>query len=291
MFHSGAIIAVGRRHGYVSVGRRRKWGLPEMSNAIEIENATVFLGGREILHDLSLTVEHGARCFILGANGAGKTTLIKMLLGYAWPIYGARVSVLGCRFGSTNLVELRKRIAWVSPFMQQLTGTEWSGMEMVLSGIDGTLGLFRKPRPEEIDRALEFMRRFRCDKLADQSIFTMSSGEQMKIMITRALLTQPDLLVLDEPSVFLDLPGREFLLSEIAAVARELPDLTIIFVTQRTEDILPLFDRGLIMKSGRVMCSGNRDDVLNEEHLREAYGMPVRVVHNRSGRVWVVLDE
>jgi len=262
-----------------------------MANAVEIEHATVFLGGHEILHDLSWTVTRGERCFILGANGAGKTTLIKMLLGYAWPLYGAQVSVLGNRFGATNLVELRKRIAWVSPFMHQLTGTEWTGMEMVLSGIDGTLGLFRKPLPDEIDRALAFMRRFRCEKLADQSIFTMSSGEQMKIMITRALLTQPDLLILDEPSVFLDLPGREFLLGEISAVAKELPDLTIIFVTQRTEDILPLFDRGMIMKSGRIMCRGARLDVLNEANLCSAFGMPVRIVRNRSGRVWAVLDD
>ena len=262
-----------------------------MANAVEIEHATVFLGGREILHDLNWTVGRGERCFILGANGAGKTTLIKMLLGYAWPLYGAKVTVLDGRFGATNLVDLRKRIAWVSPFMHQLTGTEWTGMEMVLSGIDGTLGLFRKPLPGEADRALKFMRRFRCEKLADQSVFTMSSGEQMKVVITRALLTQPELLILDEPSVFLDLPGREFLLAEIAAVAKELPELTIVFVTQRTEDILPLFDRGMIMKSGRIMCSGERLDVLSEANLREAFGMPVRIVHNRSGRVWAMLDD
>ena len=262
-----------------------------MANAVEIKNATVFLGGREILHDLSWTVGRGERCFILGANGAGKTTLVKMLLGYAWPVYGAHVEVLGGRFGETNLVELRKRIAWVSPFMHQLTGVEWTGLEMVLSGLDGTPGLFRKPLPEEVDRALEFMKRFRCEMLAGQSVFTMSSGEQMKIMITRALLTRPELLILDEPNVFLDLPGREFLLAEIAAVAAELPELTIIFVTQRTEDIPPLFDRGMIMKSGRVMCRGERLEVLSEANLREAFGMPVRVVHNRSGRVWAVLDD
>ena len=262
-----------------------------MANAVEIENATVFLGGREILHDLSWTVGRGERCFILGANGAGKTTLIKMLLGYAWPIYGAHVSVLGGKFGETNLVELRKRIAWVSPFMHQLTDTEWTGMEMVLSGLDGTLGLFRKALPGEVDRALKFMKRFRCEKLADQSVFTMSSGEQMKIMLTRALLPRPELLILDEPSVFLDLPGREFLLAEIAAVAEELPELTIIFVTQRTEDILPLFDRGMIMKGGRIMCRGGRREVLSEANLREAFGVPVRIVNNRSGRVWAVLDD
>ena len=262
-----------------------------MPNAVEIENATVFLGGREILHDISWTVGQGERCFILGANGAGKTTLIKMLLGYAWPVYGARVSVLGRRFGETNLVELRKRIAWVSPLMQELTGTEWTGMEMVLSGIDGTPGLFRKVLPGEVDRALKFMKRFRCEKLADRSVFTMSSGERMKIMLTRALLTRPELLILDEPSVFLDLPGREFLLSEIEAVAKELPELTMIFVTQRTEDIPPFFDRGMMMRSGRVMCCGERREVLSEANLREAFGMPVRVVRNHSGRVWAVLDD
>ena len=262
-----------------------------MNNAVEIENATVFLSGREILHDLSWTVGRGERCFILGANGAGKTTLIRMLLGYAWPVYGARVSVLGGLFGETNLVELRKRIAWVSSFMHQLTGAEWTGIEMVLSGLDGTPGFFRKPLPEEVDRALKFMKRFRCETLADRSFFTMSSGEQMKIMIARALLTRPELLILDEPSVFLDLPGREFLLAEIAAVAKELPELTIVFATQRTEDILPLFDRGMIMKSGRVMCGGGRMEVLSEANLREAFGMPVRVVRNRSGRVWTVLDD
>ena len=138
---------------------------------------------------------------------------------------------------------------------------------------------------------MEFMRRFRCDKLADQLVFTMSSGEQMKIMITRALLARPELLILDEPDVFLDLPGRELLLSGIAEVAEELPELTIIFVTQRTEDILPLFDRGMIMKSGRIMCRGGRREVLSEANLREAFGMPVRIVHNRSGRVWAVLGD
>ena len=89
--------------------------------AINIENASVRLGGREIIHDMHWQVEKGGRCFILGANGAGKTTLVKTLMGYAWPKFGAKVEVLGHRFGQTNLVELRKRIAWVSPFMNQFS--------------------------------------------------------------------------------------------------------------------------------------------------------------------------
>ena len=92
--------------------------------AIRVENASVYLGGREIIHDMNWRVEKGGRCFILGANGAGKTTLVKTLMGYAWPKFGATVEVLGNRFGRTNLVELRKKIAWVSPCMQQFTETD-----------------------------------------------------------------------------------------------------------------------------------------------------------------------
>ena len=178
------------------------------SMAVDIKNASVYLGGREILHNLSWQVPRGGRCFILGANGAGKTTLVKMLMGYAWPVYGAEVNILGNRFGTTNLVELRKRIAWVSPCMQQFTDTEWTGLQMVISGFDGTLGLFREPEAHEIETARTLMKRFRAEHLADQQIFTMSSGEQVKILIMRALLTKPELMILDEPSVYLDMPGR-----------------------------------------------------------------------------------
>ena len=258
--------------------------------AIEIKNASVWLGGREIIHDLSWSVERGGRCFILGANGAGKTTLVKLLMGYAWPVYGAEVTVLGGRFGNTDLVELRKRIAWVSPFMQQFTGAGWTGLEMVLSGFDGTLGLFRKPKDDEVAEARALMERFRCGHLCDQQISTMSSGEQVRILITRALLTRPELLLLDEPSVFLDMAGREFLLREIAEMAEKLPELTMIFITQRIEDILPVFDRGMIVREGRVMCSGERDEVLTGENLTRAFDLPIRLVRNPSGRMWALLD-
>ncbi len=258
--------------------------------AIDVQGASVFLGGREIIHNMNWQVPRGGRCFILGANGAGKTTLVKMLMGYAWPKFGARVSVLGNRFGSTNLVELRKRIAWVSPCMNQFTETDWTGLEMVLSGIDGTLGLVRKPLPEEIERARALMKRFRCDHLCDQQIFTMSSGEQVKILITRALLTKPELVVLDEPSVYLDMAGREFLLGEIAQLAESLPDVTIVFITQRIEDILPVFDDGMVLAHGRIVSSGKREEILDERRLSDAFGLPIRLTKNSAGRYWAMLE-
>ena len=177
-----------------------------MENVINVENATVYLTGREILHNISWQVKKGERCFILGANGAGKTTLVRMLMGYAWPLFGAKVEVLGRRFGTVNLQELRKHIAWVSPLMHQWLGDrDWTGREMVLSGPDATIGLFRDPTPEEEERAAALMHSLRADHLMDRTVATMSSGEQVKVLIARALMTNPELMILDEPSSAIDL--------------------------------------------------------------------------------------
>ncbi len=260
------------------------------SAAIRVENARVFLSGREILRDINWEVTCGERCFILGANGAGKTTLVRMLMGYAWPLFGAKVEVLGHRFGTVNLRELRKRIAWVSPLVHRWLGDrEWTGLEMVLSGPDATIGLFRTPGKEETGRARRLLADMNAEYLAQRSVVTMSSGEQVKVLIARALMCDPDLMILDEPSVFLDIAGREFLLRSIAQLSHQRPDLTLIFITQRIEDILPEFSRGLIMQEGRIVAHGSRADVLTESNLCLAFGMPIHLVRGQNGRLWTVL--
>ena len=128
------------------------------------------------------------------------------------------------------------------------------------------------------------------EHLVDQQIFTMSSGEQVKILIARALLTRPDLVILDEPSVYLDMAGREFLLSEINHIAETLPEVTIIFITQRIEDILPVFHQGMIVAHGRIVSAGEREEILDETHLSEAFGMPIKLFRNRAGRFWAFLE-
>ncbi len=261
--------------------------------AISIENATVFLSGREILHDLSWEVRRGERCFILGANGAGKTTLVRMLLGYAWPLFGAKVEVLGQRFGQVNMQELRRRIAWVSPLMHKWLDGEraWTGKEMLLSGTEATIGLFHTPTQQEVLRAEELLTLMNAEHLAEQPVHHMSSGEQVKILIARALMTEPELMILDEPSVYLDLAGREFLLQTIEHLAERHPNLTIIFITQRIEDITPCFDRGMMMKEGRVMTRGSREEVLTEPLLKQAFNLNIRLLEGKSGRLWAMIED
>ena len=119
--------------------------------AVNVENARVYLGGHEILHNISWQVQRGERCFILGANGAGKTTLVKVLMGFAWPLFGARVQVLGKTFGHVNLLELRKSIAWVSPFMHKWLpgmGATWCFPALTaLSAFCGSRRRKRKRKP------------------------------------------------------------------------------------------------------------------------------------------------
>lgn len=261
-------------------------------NVIEVENARVMLGGSEILHDIHWKVREGERCFILGANGAGKTTLVKLLMGYVWPLYGAKVKVLGAIYGRVNLMELRRSIAWVSPFMHQWLGgeREWTGLDVVLSGLEGSIGFFRASTASEREQAVAVLDSLRAAHLSKRSIVTMSSGEQVKVLIARALVTQPKLMILDEPSVYLDIAGREFLLKTIAELARTRPELTIVFITQRIEDILPEFGKGMILKSGRILAYGDRVDVLTEEHLKEAFDLDIRLIESASGRLWTVIE-
>jgi len=261
-----------------------------MDNIIDVKNAKVFLGGKIALNDFNWQVKSGEHWFILGANGAGKTTLVKVLMGYAWPVFGAEVNVLGARYGNFNLSELRKNIAWVSPFMQRWTSDEWSALQMVVSGIDGTLGLFRDYTDDEKSKAISIMSALGCDHLAEQKMDAMSSGEQVKILISRALMHNPKLMILDEACVHLDLKSREMLLETIDALAKRKNAPTIIFITQRIDDILPVFQRGMILKEGNIIAKGERDEILSEDNLLKAYDMPVKLKTNASGRMWPVIE-
>ncbi len=260
--------------------------------AINIEKAQVYLSGREILKTISWQVSRGERCFILGANGAGKTTLVRMLMGYAWPVFGAKVEVLGARFGQVNLQELRKKIAWVSPLMHQWLGSDrdWTGREMVLSGPDATIGLYREPTELEEARAADLLESLRASDLAHRAVKLMSSGEQVKVLIARALMSSPELMVLDEPSVYLDIAGREFLLKTIEHLADAHPELTIVFITQRIEDILPLFATGMILKDGQIIAHGPRENILTQAQLSETFDLPIRLIEGKEGRLWSVID-
>ncbi len=258
--------------------------------AINIENATVCLNQKEILHDINWKIKKGERYFILGANGAGKTTLVRMLLGYIWPLYGAKVEILGKQLGKFNLNELRKSIAWVSPFIQKHLKKSDIGVDTVLSGKEGSLGFGRQASESELKEVKNLLISLDAFHLANKSICEMSSGEQMKVLIARALCLKPKLMIFDEPCAFLDIKEREFFLKNLENLLDDYDETTFIFISQRVEDILPQLDKGMILKDGRIMFSGKKEEVLTKENLKKVFGMDIKLIKTQNGRIWSVID-
>lgn len=260
--------------------------MTEQNSVINIDGANVFLDGNHILHDINWQVMPGENYFILGANGAGKTTLVKLLMGYVWSIHGARVEVLGTTFGRGSLVEMRKKIAWLSPFLSRWTNEEITVLEMVISGLDAAIGLYRDALPEEVDKARGMLRDLDCENIAEHPYAKISSGEQLKTLICRALIGNPELLILDEPCVHLDMKSREHFLEMLEAFMARPDAPTIIFITQRIEDIIPGFSRGMIMRKGRIIDSGVRENILTTENVCNTFGMDIKLHLSENGRLW-----
>ncbi|MDR0867798.1 MAG: ATP-binding cassette domain-containing protein [Planctomycetota bacterium] len=260
--------------------------------AIDLKNITVSFNGGGGLRHLSWRVERGERWFILGANGAGKTTLVKVILGMLWARAGGEVAVLGCRYGTDNLLAARRKIAWASPFMP-----EWiSGgndaltvLQVVLTGADATFDLYRSPAAAEVARAETALAMLNAAALRDKLFAKCSSGEQVKTLIARAMMIEPELMILDETCVHLDLSSREILLRSVDALAQRLPATTLILVTHRLEEITPTFTRGLLLRDGQIAAQGERERILTPENLRAAFGLNLRLVAGAGGRLWPVV--
>ena len=181
---------------------------------------------------------------------------------------------------------LRNYKIHVALFDQQMP--EQTGLELVLSGIDSAMGIFRKYTADEKKSALEQLEKFNCTHLADRNFSEMSSGEQIRVLIARALVSKPDLLILDEPSVFLDPAGREKLLSELDLLPQKYPDITMLFITQRTEDILPCFKHGILLSQGRIYDSGASEKLLTAEKLSTIFQIKMQLVAGANNRIWSI---
>lgn len=258
--------------------------------AVNVENMKVSLSGKEILHNISWKVRRGAKYFILGANGSGKTTLVRTLLGYIWAHYGANIEVLGNKYWHCDVNEVRKLIAWVSPFFQKTVEGATTGVDVILSGKTGTLGFFRAATSDELEEVKNLLVSMNGLHLANKDFSKMSSGEQMKILVARALISSPELMIFDEPSVYLDIAERENFLRIVDRLAKERDDLTIIFISQRIEDILPSFSEGMILKNGQIEVEGQRDEILTSTTLKKAFGVDIRLIKTENGRLWSVVE-
>ena len=232
--------------------------------------------GRKILSDISWEVHAGERWVVLGPNGAGKTTLLQMASAYEAPSRG-QVSVLGESLGHTDMRTLRSRIGYVSQALARLVPGRTRARDLVLMGRDAKLRRFHDRYDDaEVARADDLLAQVGCTHRADDPFEHLSAGEQQRVQIARALMADPPLLLLDEPSAGLDVVGREYLVGVLGRLAAsETPG--IVFVTHHVEEIPVGFTHGLLLADGGVVAAGPLEEVLHDDVLSEAFRFPLTV--------------
>lgn len=254
---------------------------------IHVQNIHVYRNGKTMLEHVDWNVKRGEHWVILGLNGSGKTTLLNVVNGYLWPNEGT-VQVLGETFGDTYIPNLRKRIGWISNAMIDNFDKRDPAIEIVLSGKFGAMRLFEKVTEEEIAEAVGKMENFNCAHLANKTFEHLSQGERQRVQIARAFMAKPEILILDEPCSGLDVLERENVLQTVSKLAEEPNAPTLIYVTHHVEEILPCFTHVLLMKNGKSILAGTREDILVEDILSDFFGTPVSLQIERE-RVWLAL--
>jgi iron complex transport system ATP-binding protein len=257
--------------------------------ALELRDVSYIAGRRIILDSINWTVKPGEHWAILGPNGSGKTTLLKIASGYLWPNGGGAVY----RKGETllDLRELRKSIGWVTAALAGEIPGEEKALRTVVSGRFAQIGLLEQfgGAANAIDyrAALRFLREMGCGHLRDRDFGTLSQGEQQKVLIARARMTKPYLIILDEPCAGMDPGARENFLATLVRIGKQKRLPALIYVTHHVEEILPLFRKTLVLHGGKILHSGATARVLNEKVLRQLYGISFTLV-KRKGRYWPI---
>jgi iron complex transport system ATP-binding protein len=247
-----------------------------MQTIVKLKNIRFERSGQVILDDLSWTIEQGQHWALLGANGSGKTTLLKIITGYEWPTDGT-VEVFGQRYGQCNLPELRKHIGWVSTAIEHKLPEDDSALEIVASGIEASVGLYREFAEHELKLAQEMLVKVNAQNCAAQAFGTLSQGEQQRVLIARALINRPSLLILDEPCVGLDPAAKERFLGDLSRLANQPDAPTMVVVTHHIEEIDPWISWVMVLKNGEILASGRKTDTLNTVTLSRAFGMDMLV--------------
>ncbi len=244
--------------------------------------------GTRILQDVSWNVGEGENWAIIGLNGSGKTSILSMISGYIFPSSG-QLKVLGCAFGECDIRQLRRSIGWVSSSLQENLHADDSAEDIVLSGRYASIGLYEKPAKSDISKANELMEQFGCTGFRLRPYSTLSQGERQRVVLARALMNSPKLLILDEPCTGLDLFAREHFLSAVTSISESPNPPTILYVSHHIEEILPAFGRTLLLKKGKVHSAGKSLAILTEVNLTDFFEFPVSVAW-RGQRPWIHVD-
>ncbi len=254
-----------------------------MAKVLEFDDVTLTRDGTAILDSVHWQVDDSDRWVVLGPNGAGKTTLLQLAASLLHPSSGT-VTVLDERIGSSDLAELRPRIGFASTAMARRIPADERVLDVVMTAAHSVAGRWNETY-EEVDerRAHRVLREWRLDRFAERRFGSLSDGEQKRVQIARSIMTDPELLLLDEPAASLDLGAREELLQLLGAYASSDESPAMIMVTHHVEEIPTGFSHALLLADGEVSAAGPLDDVVTDEHLSAAFGLALSV-HREGDR-------
>ena len=254
-----------------------------MATVAKLDSVSVVRDTKPILSNISWTIDSSERWVIVGPNGAGKTTLLSLLASLAHPTSGS-VTVLGETLGNTDVFELRPRVGFASSDMARRIPADESVLNAVLTAAWGVTGRWQESY-EDIDlrRANRVLQEWRLDHLADHVMGTLSDGERKRVQIARSVMTDPELLLLDEPAGSMDLGSREDVVEMLDHFASEPSAPAMVMVTHHVEEIPPGFTHLLVLAGGSLVTQGPIRETMTGDILSEAFGRPLSVTHN-AGR-------
>ena len=251
--------------------------------ALRLADVSLVLDGTTVLTGVDWTVAPGERWVVLGANGAGKTSLLRIASLYLHPTTGT-VDVLGERLGRTDVRTLRARIGFSSPALAAALAPTMTAREVVMTARDAALApWWHRYTDADRARAGELLERFRCGAHAEQPFPTLSAGERQRVLLARTLMNEPGIVLLDEPTAGLDVGGREELVADLGAWARDASRPPLVLVTHHVEEIPPGFTHALVLREGAVAAAGPIGATLTSDVLSKAFGVHLSVEH-RGGR-------
>jgi iron complex transport system ATP-binding protein len=256
------------------------------SDVVRVVDVTVTIASTRILGPVSLTIRHGESWVIVGPNGSGKSTVLDLASGIRHPTSGI-VELFGGRLGTIDVREIRTRIGFVGHHVAEAIPGRFTARDVVLTGKRSTVVPWMQTfDTDDHRRADDLLERVGCADLAERQLATCSQGERQRVLLARALLGHPQLLLLDEPAAGLDLPGRELLLEALSSTADASP--TTVLVTHHVEEIPRTATHAALLRGGRLVASGPIHDVLTDADMTACFGLRVSVSSaDGRWRAWV----
>lgn len=249
---------------------------------LEIQGLSIRRGRTHIVSDLSWSVRSGEHWTILGANGSGKTSLLAALTGYVTPTSGD-IRLLGETYGQSDWRALRSRIGLVSSSIRQWMADDEPALETVASGRHAMIDYWGPLSREDRQKATRLLEQAGIAGLAHRPWMYLSQGERQRVLIARALMAEPELLILDEPCAGLDPVARARFLSFVQQLGSSGIRPALVLVTHHVEEIMPVFSHALLLSHGKVVASGPRSKVLNSRLLSELFEAPVKLSQFSGG--------